>query len=384
VIPAVAALGAWAAALVTVQGVAVTRALRARRDDWDSDAPHDLTLVLRPCAGEDPDLAHNLLSTARARWNGPVRVILGVAHGSDPALPACERVAAALRDEGIDARCVVTHAEGANQKVAQLAAMLDRAGDGHTAVLVADSDADLTGLPLGAMVARLFAHERLAAAWVPPVERSAHTAGDRASRAVLGASLHAFPLLAHIDAHGLVGKVFAARADALDAVGGFAALRRHLGEDMELARRWRAAGWRIEAAPFVVPSSAGGRSWTAAAARYGRWVSVIRAQRPGLLASYPALFFGTVPWTVGALAVGVLRPAVIPLLGVAGAAVWGARLAVAAVGARAAGVPWSFRDALRADAMLADAFVRALRSRRFEWRGRTLVILPDGSLDLAG
>jgi ceramide glucosyltransferase len=113
-------------------------------------------------------------------------------------------------------------------------------------------------------------------------------------------------------------------------------------------------------------------------------VSVIRAQRPGLLASYPALFFGTVPWTVGALAVGVLRPAVIPLLGVAGAAVWGARLAVAAVGARAAGVPWSFRDALRADAMLADAFVRALRSRRFEWRGRTLVILPDGSLDLAG
>jgi hypothetical protein len=34
--------------------------------------------------------------------------------------------------------------------------------------------------------------------------------------------------------------------------------------------------------------------------------------------------------------------------------------------------------------MLADAFVRALRSRRFEWRGRTLVILPDGSLDLAG
>ncbi|MFO0627141.1 MAG: glycosyltransferase [Polyangiales bacterium] len=247
-IPAVAALGAWAAALVTVQGVAVTRALRTRRDDWDTDAPHGPTLVLRPCAGEDPDLAHNLLSTARARWNGPVKVLLGVARDDDPARGPCERAAEALRLEGIDARCVVTHAEGANQKVAQLAAMLDRAGDGHAAVLVADSDADLTGLPLGAMVARLFAHERCAAVWVPPVERSAHTAGDRASRAVLGASLHAFPLLARIDGGGLVGKLFAARADALDAVG-FAALRRHLGEDMELARAGARRGGRSRPRP---------------------------------------------------------------------------------------------------------------------------------------
>lgn len=374
-----AALGAWAGALVTVQGVAVARARRARRSRWETSASKEAVTLLRPCAGVDPDLEHNLRSAARARWSGPVRVLMGVAREDDPARAVCERAAAALRQEGLDASCVVTHADGPNQKVAQLAAMMADAPAGG-AVLVADSDVDLTDLPLDALLGRLFEGERLAAVWVPPVERRARTGGDLASRAVLSASLHAFPLLARIDAGGLVGKLFAARADALREVGGFDALRRHLGEDMELARRWRAAGWRIEAAPFVAPSSASGRTWKAAAARYGRWVSVIRAQRPALLASYPALFFGTIPWTACAAAAAVTRPAMLPGLALAGAAVWGARLAVAAEGARSAGVPWSVGDALRADAMLADAFARAVSSRRFEWRGRALVIHPDGSL----
>lgn len=369
---AVAALLGWAGALTVVQGVAAARALRPRAPL--PEGPHGAALVIRPCAGLDPSLAENLTSVARARWRGPVRVRFAVARADDPAAPVCERAAKSLRDNGIDALTVITGADAPNQKAAQLAAVIAREPELPRTVLIADSDTDLTDLPLGGLVARLEASPRVAAVWAPPVERSVATRGDRASRALLGASLHAFPLLAEIDAGGLVGKLVAIRADALAEAGGFDALVRHLGEDMELARVWRAAGWAIEVAPFVVPSTASGRSWDAAVARYARWMTVIRAQRAHLLPSYPLLFFGALPWTALALA------APSPSVALAAAGVWGARLAVVAAGARRAGARLSLKDIARADALLAASFARALRTRAVQWRGRALVIQRDGTL----
>lgn len=375
-----AAALAWAAALVGAQGVASLRCLQARRKPWSADRSHGPVLVLRPCAGAESQLAENLRSTARARWQTLPRVRFAVASRSDAAWPVCESVAAELRAQGLDARALCTDVDAPNQKAAQIAAALAAEPDPPAAVLVADSDADLTDLPLGALVARLEASPRRAAVWVPPVERSSLTAGDRASRALLGASLHAFPLLSQIDPDGLVGKLFAARTEALAAVGGFDALVRHLGEDMELARRWRAAGWTVEAAPFVVPSTASGRSWDAAAARYARWLTVIRAQRPHLLGSYPLLFFGTAPWSVLSLGACALAPHRAPALALAGLCVVAARVTVAWTGARCASAPFAWKDIPRADALLASGFARALRSRTVSWRGRALAVRGDGTL----
>lgn len=369
-----AALLAWAAVLCVVQGVAVLRALR-RRAPWASGA-HGPALVIRPCAGTEPSLAENLQSTARARWGGAVRVRLAVARADDPAAAVCADVAKSLCDKGIDARVVITDTDAPNQKAAQLAAVIAREGELPATLVVADSDADLTGLPLDALVARVESSPRTAAAWVPPVERHARTAGDRASRAVLSASLHAFPLLSGIDPGGLVGKLVALRTDALSAVGGFGALERHLGEDMELARALREKGWAIEAAPFVVPSTASGRSGEAAVARYARWMTVIRAQRAHLLPSYPVLFFGTIPWT----ALALFTPSRATAL--AAACVWAARALVAVAGARRAGVRASAGDILRGDALLAASFARALRTRTVRWRGRALAIQRDGTLSV--
>lgn len=370
--PLSATLLAWAGALTVVQGVAVARALR-RRAPWEARA-HGAALVIRPCAGAEPSLAENLASTARARWGGEIRVRFAVATGDDPAAEVCETAAKSLRDNGIDARVVITGADAPNHKAAQLAAVVARETDLPATVVVADSDTDLTGLPLGALVARVESSPRAAAAWVPPVERSARTAGDRASRALLGASLHAFPLLAGIDAGGLVGKLVAMRTDALTAVGGFDALLRHLGEDMELARAWRAMGWTVEAAPFVVPSTASGRPWSSAVARYARWMTVIRAQRPHLLPSYPLLFFGTVPWT----ALALLAPSRATAL--AALCAWSSRALVAYAGARRTGAPFSLADIARGDLLLAAAFAQAMRARTVRWRGRALAIQRDGTL----
>jgi ceramide glucosyltransferase len=112
---------------------------------------------------------------------------------------------------------------------------------------------------------------------------------------------------------------------------------------------------------------------------------VIRAQRPGLLASYPLLFFATGPIVLCAAAAAPGSPA---LAGGAAAAAIGLRLAVARAAATASGrrlpLHRAAADAALADAMLASAFVRALRSREVVWRETALRIDRGGILRALG
>ena len=282
---------------------------------------------------------------------------------------------------GIDASVVLTAAGGPNRKAGQLAAVIAAEPRPFDVALIADSDVDLAGANLDALVAPLAARADLAAVWAPPIEAGvARTLGNRASAALLGASLHAFPLLAGLDRGGLVGKLFAVKREALAEAGGFGALVAHLGEDMELARRLRARGHAVEAAPIVARSLVAGRTWEQVERRIARWITVIRAQRPALLPSYPALFFATVPIALLAALAARPAPAAAALVAVA------LRVAVAVAATRAAGgrvtVSRLALDALLADALLACAFARALRSRRVVWRDVALTIDGSGRLRL--
>ncbi|WP_437781539.1 glycosyltransferase [Sorangium sp. So ce1097] len=351
-------------------------------------------LVVRPCAGQEPHLERTLRSLAGARLpaSASARCVFAVADAGDGALPAASAAAEALRAAAIPAEVALTAAAAPNRKAAQLAAVVARETAPFDVVVVADSDVDLDGVDLDALVGPLRDGARpapLDAVWAPPVEVApASSLGDRASAAVLGASLHAFPLLAGLDPRGLVGKLFAVRADALAAAGGFAALTAHLGEDMELSRRLlarRGARGTIAAAPLVAPSLAAGRALRDVIARYARWITVIRAQRPALLASYPALFFATP--LIAALAV-VAAPAA-PVAAAAAAAIAAAsRLAVAAYAARMAGRRASLlaaaADACLADLVLGAAFLRALSSRTVVWRSVRFTIDRRGLLREAG
>jgi ceramide glucosyltransferase len=198
---------------------------------------------------------------------------------------------------------------------------------------------------------------------------------------VLGASLHAFPVLAQLDPQGLVGKLFAISKSALASIGGFGSLVDYLGEDMEIARRVREKGGVVVSVPLVARSLAEGRSWEAVIARFSRWLTVIRAQRPLLLLSYPALFFATFPIVV----LSLLSSLVVPLPAAAAALLaLASRLGIAWFAARVAGRPQSLRGVLRdvvlADVVLAGAFARALRSRTVTWRDRVLVVDRTGLL----
>lgn len=371
---------AWAGVSVVLTALALAR----RRTVGAPRRPFDVSgvrvLMVRPCAGLEPRLLASLWSAAELRRSCNLRIVLTVARLDDPAREVTDVAARTLRAAGHDVEARVSVAAGLNQKVAQLAAVVDPALGDHDVILVADSDVDLTGLDLDALVTPLLGPDRIAAVWLPPVERAPTTWGDRASAGILGGSLHAFTLLGAIDRHGLVGKAFAVRSDALDQVGGFGALVDVLGEDMELAARLRHARWRCQMSSLTVPSQASGRSWPSVVERYTRWLMVIRSQRPLALLAYPLLLAGF-PIALGiasglALADAPWAFAVVIAVGV--------RLWVARVAATVSGRKVALHDlavqALLADVTLWVAFVGALLRRKIRWRARTLVLGKRGRL----
>lgn len=386
--PADAALLSWATVVASVYGVAAARSLRRPVPSAASRPPSSLStplLLVRPCAGAEASLSLTLSSLGALADEPSHRALLrlrfAVATPEDPAIPAIASACGHLVARGLDARLVVTGATAPNQKSDQLARVIASEPEAPVVVNI-DSDVDLTTFDWDALLSPL-ADPSVAAVWAPPHEAPGETSADRASEALLGGSLHAFTLLSGIDGGGLVGKAVAIRRSALEAIGGFEALCRHLGEDMELARRWRALGARVVASRGVAVARVSGRSAGAVADRYGRWLTVIRAQRPALLASYPALFFATPLLTMAAAAAVLSGLAGYASLGAA-ALVLLLRAAVGWAAARASGrsraLPSLIADAALADALMAWAFARALGTRAVRWRGRTLRIDAGGEL----
>ena len=371
--------------------VAAWASLRARRNARTSRARPRYegalpsVCIVRPCAGSDPWLLECLATFPRTRASVLPRVVFALESPGDDAAPMALAAEDDLCARGIDASIVWTAARGPNHKAHQLGRALERDARLHPRaeiVVVADADVDLTDFDLDALVAPFAEDPRLGATWAPPVEiESPRTLGDRASQAVLGASLHAFPLLSALDPAGMVGKLCALRASALADSGGFDDLRHHLGEDMELARRLRALEYRVCVAPVIARSRASGRSVRATTSRYARWLTVIRAQRSALLPSYPLLF----AFTPGVLALVALGAHDAPWLALGlGSAAIASRVATAYVAAKVTGRRTSIAraslEALLADLVLLAAFVRALAVRGVRWRGHSLRTDPTGRL----
>lgn len=327
------------------------------------------TILLRPCAGEEDGLVEALRSSGETPTHVAIRFL--IARADDAAAAIVTQVSAELRRLGRDARLVVTGASAPNAKADQIARALAAEGERHEIVSVADSDVLMTGASFDELT-RTITQQVADAAWAPPVEIRTTTFPARVSAAVLDSSLHSFVLLAGIDPRGMVGKAMAIRRDALDVVGGFGASVDRLGEDMDLAARLRRAGYRTTSVPSPAVSLAHHRTAFAVVRRYARWVSVIRNQRPALLASYPLLFAAAplqLAASVGAL---VLSPSWLAVVAVGG--VIAARMQTAAFARLRAGRPLTPRltSIWFADLTLLAALVVAVCAREVRWRGRWL------------
>ncbi|MBK6513059.1 MAG: glycosyltransferase [Polyangiaceae bacterium] len=377
------AIVGWASATLGTSAYALLRALlRGRPPRSLPEMPAGKVLLIRPCAGDEASLAHTLGSTVLAGDIERSRVVFAIGHHGDPSRPAAERARDRLRAAGVEAHVEITSAHGLNHKVAQLSRALARHGDGCDYVVVADSDVDLSGVPLRELIAPIAPGSPAGAAWSPVVESPfAPTFADRLSQVVLGGSLHAFPVLAELDPRTMVGKLFAIRLDALEAVGGLRSLEAFLGEDAELSRRLRAAGIGVVATRVTAVARTAGRSLGAVVGRFARWITVVRAQRPGLLPTYPLLFCALpcvllAAWLAGASAVSALGAFALVLAGRGLAAAAAIRRAPSE---RFVGAPWWW---LAADLVLLAAFARALATRTVSWRGRDLLVGRRGVLEL--
>jgi ceramide glucosyltransferase len=266
---------------------------------------------------------------------------------------------------------------GPNRKLAQITAAWATHGGGREVLLVMDSDVDPATVDISAIL-RATPTATPAMTWAPCVEAGGSTLADRASEAVLAGSWHAFALLARIDGATAVGKISAISARAVSACGGLGAFTHLLGEDAALAQAIIARGGSVTMLAQSCVAHVEGRSLAAVVARYSRWVSVVRAQRPSRLAGYPALLLAT-PLLLGiSLATG----------GTAGASLATATLATrwcVALAARAlSGGPRelsrSLFDPLLADPLLGMAFGSALAHRTVEWRGRRFRLRAGGRM----
>lgn len=378
------ALG-WATVIALLGGVALAkRSLLQRRLRRlaRADLRRVRVLLLRPCAGDESTLEQCLLSIRDARRTFYVEVAMAVSSDDDAALPAMRRAKATLDGAGIPTAIEVVPPAGPNRKASSLAGLTAARRGQHDIVVNADSNADLAGYDLDALVAPLVVDASIGAVWAPPAEQPVRDCrGNRASIAVLGGSLHAFGLLSGLDPQGLVGKLFGVRASALEQVGGFTPLVDYLGEDAELSRRLREIGLRVLPAAAPVRAMADRCQPQSVVDRHARWMAVIRAQRPVLLVSYPLFFCGTGLvlllallglWGQPAIAGSAIVLALAGRLGIA--------LGAQHFSARRLSVGAALVDAWVGDRVLLRALLQALGTTRVEWRGQWLRITPGGRL----
>jgi ceramide glucosyltransferase len=383
---------AWAvvAAGFTLVAIASLRALDARRPQIDGRTDWPAIALIRPCEGLDAGLEENLLASVTAPYEGARSVWICVPSPADPAYAVAERVRAraAAIAPSVPVELVVTAINTtANRKAAQLAVAAARA---HEPVLVlADSDVQLEPRTLPSLVAALQADPRAGAASAPPIDVRSATLGDHVSAALLSSTPNALRALAALSSEWrghplLAGALMACRRDALDAVGGFAALEPYLGEDFELARRLHAAGCTLAVSAEPARFTDSGRSLRQVVRRYARWAMVVRRQRPGLFVTY-WLLLGCTPLVLAATAAAAALGAPgWPFAAAAAALLVGARAAFARAMRRSYGLGHAWAPSLTAlltgELLIVGSAARALGRAHVEWRGRRFRVLPGGRL----
>lgn len=383
---------AWAAVLAWLAtGAALRRAQLQARFRRRPRAAVDgrRVLLIRPCAGAEPHLLACLTSLALVETEADLTVVMSVDDPDDSALPVIEAALTQLRAAGINARSELHRPTGPNRKASMLAAVLARAGDSYELAVNVDSNVDLAGYPLDELLMPLCdvpdrPSARVGACWGPWSELRTHQGlGPRASEAVLGASLTSFPLLCGIYSYGLVGKIWAARREALDACV-LPELTHFLAEDLEMATRLRALGWGIVAAPILGHARGGDPSFSQVVARFGRWMLAVRAQRPALMSTYPLFFFAT-PMVLALAGLGLFEQPIAAATA-AGLAVF-ARMVVTIAAqhwsGRGVGIRRAVLEAGLGDLALGLAWVRAMSGREVEWRGHRLRVERSGRLAAA-
>jgi ceramide glucosyltransferase len=278
----VAGMGYYLAALVAGY-VYLARRNRQLRELANADAPFAPPVsILKSLKGLDPGMLDAFRSHCRQSYAGQYEILFGVSSQDDPAVSAVLR----LQNEFPEIPIRLIEAPerlGTNGKVSTLTQLIPHAT--HPYLLINDSDITVSPRYL----------ERVMGSFAEPGEQPVglvtalyrgHAHGTVPSQLEsLGISTDFVPsvLLTVLMERGMrfgLGSTLAVSREALETVGGLAALVDHLADDYELGVRVHKAGFRIVLAPDVVETSVPAYNWRGFFDHQLRWYRTVRDARP--------------------------------------------------------------------------------------------------------
>lgn len=330
--------------------------------------------ILKPVRDLDFEARENFISHCEQQYPD-YEVLFGVTSEDEPAVPLIRELQRTYGEARV--RLVVAPHEAPNPKAGLLDALARHAR--HDVLVATDSDVRLPpdGVaravapladPSVGLVTMLYRGDRvlsLAAAF-----ESLGMAAEFLPGALVGLRVLRAPFA--------LGPGNALRRDALDAIGGFAAVSSALADDHQLGRQIGATGRRVEVGDVVISAVLGRTSLRVWWRREVRWARTIRTCRrahyPGLL-----LTFSTPLALVGAFAFA-WWPAVVGSLGIRWYVGWRMTGWMAAGRAgRRASRRWLWLLPVR-DLLSPAIWAAGLFGRQVTWRGRTFRVAADGQL----
>ncbi len=274
-----------------------TRALVSAPSRWPGFS------ILKPLAGLDDELWENLESHLRLDYPGQYELLLGVESERDGAWPLAVALAKAHPDR---VRAFVQEGQpGLNPKVNQLITLTRHAR--HELIALTDSNIRVPASLLREHAALLERADTglTSCAFVGVGEEALGAALDNMTLASFAAPAVAAAHLL-LEPSQIVGKSFAVKRAALEAVGGWEQVKDVLAEDQRLGHLLRRAGWRTRLLPTVVHNVQRFAPLAHFVRRNARWAMLrFRLLRPGV---YLEPFLNLTLWAVALVASAPARP----------------------------------------------------------------------------
>lgn len=261
-----------ATTLWTLLGAAVVAAtaIRSRRRHGLTTSLKPLAplTVLKPLAGADPSLEHNLAGFFE-QDHPSYEIVFGVANRRDPAVAILERLCG--RYPHVAARLVLCgDSRARNPKVSSLRAMVSHAR--HDLLLISDSNVRAPKCYLSEAVSALDADPRVGLVTHLFSGTGERTLGDALENVQLNGFVAAGSALpTSFGQAAVVGKSMLFRRSVFERLGGFESVSDLLAEDFYIGKMFQHGGYRVLVAPTVLESVNGTTTVRGFLSRQLRW-----------------------------------------------------------------------------------------------------------------
>ncbi|WP_243369647.1 bacteriohopanetetrol glucosamine biosynthesis glycosyltransferase HpnI [Geotalea sp. SG265] len=331
--------------------------------------------ILKPVKGMDADSFANFASFCTQDYPC-FQMIFAVASAADPAIPVIERLIVEFPEADLEL-VVDERIYGPNYKVCNLINAFPKAK--HDIIIVCDSDIRVRTNYLQEVCAP-FTDPRVGL--VTSLYRTTGVLGAASAIEAMGFTAEMVPnVMVALRLEGLsfaLGASMAVRREALERIGGFAALVDYLADDYQLGNKVHRAGYRLELSDCYVESILHRESLRNILSRQLRWARTMRVSRPG---GYFASGI-TQPFPAALLAIALSRFSATGFT--AAAILYGCRSLVTLIYSRSfvgdrLFPKWLWLLPLR-DCLAFATWALSFLGNRVAWRGHWFRLLPGGKI----